>query len=114
MSMVIAWVAASLGLWIASKTLNDVRLASVGDALWGGALLAVLQWALTWLFSVAIGIGTLGLGFVFWFITRWIASALVIMLASKLSSRFDVRGFWPALFTAFIVSAAGSVVRWLI
>jgi len=111
--LLVAWLAAALGLWVASKTLDGVRLASFGDAVWAGALLAVLQWALSWGISVMIGIVTLGIGFLFWFITRWVASALVIMLVSKLSSRLEVRGFLPALITTFIVSAAGAAVRWL-
>lgn len=114
MSMLVAWLSASLGLWIASRVLSGVRLASPGDALWAGILLGVLQWALHWLIFVALGVATLGIGFLLWFITRWIASAFVILLTSKLSSRLHVDGFFSALITAFIVAAAGSVVRWVL
>ena len=113
MGLVLAWITSSLGLWIASKTLKDVKLGSDSDALWAGALLAVLDATLSWLITVVIGIGTLGLGFLLWFITRWVASAIVIILASNLSSRLLVRTFPAALVTAFIVSATGSVLRWL-
>jgi uncharacterized membrane protein YvlD (DUF360 family) len=111
-SILIGWVSATLGLWIAANVLRGVHLQSFTDAVWAGALLGVLQWALTWPLFIALGIGTLGLGFLLWFITRWVASALVILLASALSQRFEVRGFWNALGTAFIVAAAGSVLRW--
>jgi 3-oxoacyl-[acyl-carrier protein] reductase len=57
---------------------------------------------------VLLGIGTLGIGFLLWFITRWIASALVIKLAAALSSRLEVRGFLAALSTAFLVALTGS------
>jgi putative membrane protein len=114
MAMLIAWLSAALGLWIAANVLSGVKLASFVDALWAGALLGVLQWALHWLIFVALGMATLGIGFLLWFITRWIASALVIMLTSRLSSRLRVDGFFSALITAFIVAAAGSVVRWVL
>jgi len=113
-SLLVGWLTATLGLWVAARVLDDVRLASFGDAVWAGALLGVLQWALTGPIFVLLGIGTLGIGFLLWFITRWIAAALVIMLTSRLSSRFDVRGFFPALITAFIVALTGSVVRWVL
>jgi uncharacterized membrane protein YvlD (DUF360 family) len=112
MAMLIAWLSAALGLWIASRVLSGVKLASPTDALWAGALLGVLQWALHWVIFVALGVATLGIGFLLWFITRWIASALVILLASRVSSRLYVDGFFSALITAFIVAAAGSMVRW--
>jgi uncharacterized membrane protein YvlD (DUF360 family) len=114
MSMLVAWLSTSLGLWIASRVLSGVRLASPADALWAGVLLGVLQWALHWLIFVALGLATFGIGFLLWFVTRWIASAFVILLASKLSSRLHVDGFFSALITAFIVAAAGSMVRWVL
>ena len=111
-NILLGWVSASLGLWLAAKMLRGVRLASFVDALWAGALVGILLWALTGPIFVLLGIGTLGIGFLFWFLTRWIAAALVILLASKLSRRLEVRGFFNALITSFIIAAIGSVVRW--
>lgn len=114
MGFIIGWLSAALGLWIASKVLTGVRLRSFTDALWAGALLGVLQWGLGWLIFVVLGVATLGIGFLLWFVTRWIASAIVILIADKLSSRFEVDGFMNALITAFIVAATGSVLRWVL
>lgn len=114
MSLLVGWLTATLGLWFASRVLDGVRLRSFVDAVWAGALLGVLQWALTWPLFVVLGLGTLGIGFLLWFITRWIASALIILLASAISSRLEVRGFGAALFTSFIVAATGSLVRWFL
>jgi uncharacterized membrane protein YvlD (DUF360 family) len=114
MSMIVAWLSCSLGLYIASRTLSGVRLATAGDALWAGALLGVLQWALHFLIFAALSVATLGVGLVLWFVTRWVASAIVIMIASNLSSRLKVDGFFNALLTAFFVACAGSVVRWVL
>jgi uncharacterized membrane protein YvlD (DUF360 family) len=112
MHILVGWASATLGLWIASNVLRGVRLSSFGDAVWAGALLGVLQWALSTPIFVMLGIGTLGIGFLFWFLTRWVAAALVVLIASKLSSRLEVRGFFNALVTSFLVAAMGSVVRW--
>jgi uncharacterized membrane protein YvlD (DUF360 family) len=111
MQLLIAWIAAALGLWLAAQLLRGVRLGSFADALWAGALLGVLQWALSGPLFVLLGIGTLGLGFLFWFLTRWVVAAIVVLLASRLSSRFEVVGFFNALVTSFIVAVTGSLVR---
>jgi putative membrane protein len=112
-NMLATWAACTLGLWAAGNILAGVRLKSFVDAVWAGALLGVLQWAFSGPLFVLLGIGTLGIGFLLAFITRWIVSALVVLLASKLSSRLEVEGFIPALVTAFIVAAAGAAVRQL-
>ena len=111
-SILLGWATATLGLWFAANVIDGVRLSSFGDAVWAGALLGLLQAVLTGPIFVLLGLGTLGIGFLLWFITRWIAAAIVIRIASALSSRFEVRGFFPALLTAFIVALTGTVLRW--
>ena len=108
--ILLSWATATLGLWLASNMLSGVRLNSFGDAIWAGALLGFLQWVLYFPIFFVLGVGTLGLAFVLFFITRWIVSALVIQLTASLSSRLEVRGFFNALLTSFIVAATGSVV----
>ncbi|HKY34306.1 MAG TPA: hypothetical protein VJN18_00070 [Polyangiaceae bacterium] len=55
------------------------------------------------------GVTTLGLGFVFSFVTRLVVSAIVLLIADKLSCRLPVRGFVPALLAASIIALTGSV-----
>jgi uncharacterized membrane protein YvlD (DUF360 family) len=109
--LLIAWIAAALGLWLAARLLRGVRLTSFADALWAGALLGILQWVLSGPLFVLLGIGTLGIGFLFWFLTRWVVAAIVVLLASRLSSRFEVAGFFNALVTSFIVAVTGTLLR---
>lgn len=113
-SILVSWASATLGLWLAANMLRGVQLRSFADALWAGALLGFLQWLLTWPLFILLGLGTFGIGFLLWFVTRWVASALVILVTAALSSRLQVRGFWNALATAFIVAATGSVLRWFL
>jgi uncharacterized membrane protein YvlD (DUF360 family) len=113
MNMLLSWAAAALGLFVASRAIRGVQLASFTDAVWAGALVGVLQWLLTGPLWVLFGIGTLGIALLFWFLTRWVIAAVVILIASKVSSRLEVSGFFPALITAFLIAAAGVVVRFL-
>src|SRR5262245_56628208 len=112
-NLLLSWIAATVGLWMAANVLRGVRVTSFADAVWAGALTGVLQWALGDVLFVLLGIGTLGIGFLLWFITRWVVAALIVLLASRLSSRLDLKGFWNALVTSFIIAAVGTVVRWL-
>jgi uncharacterized membrane protein YvlD (DUF360 family) len=107
------WATATLSLWLAAQLLPGVRVRSFVDAVWAGALLGFLQWALYWPLFVLLGIGTLGIAFLLFFITRWVVSALVIMLTASLSRRLQVDSFWWALLTAFLTAVTGSVIQWV-
>ena len=112
-NILVGWLAATLGLWLAAKVLRGVRVASFVDAVWAGALTSILLWALSRPLFVLLGISTLGIGFLLFFLTRWVAAALIILLASRLSNRLEVKGFFEALVTAFVIAAIAEVVRWL-
>lgn len=58
---------------------------------------------------MVLGVATLRLGFVFSFVTRLVVSAIVLLIADKLSCRLTVRGFVPALLAASIIALTGSV-----
>jgi uncharacterized membrane protein YvlD (DUF360 family) len=107
------WITATLSLWLAAQLMPGVRVASFVDAIWAGALLGFLQWALYWPLFVLLGIGTLGIGFLLFFITRWVVAAFVIMLTASLSKRLEVDSFWWALLTAFVTAATGSLIQWV-
>jgi uncharacterized membrane protein YvlD (DUF360 family) len=105
----------AVGLWLADKLLPDFDIS--GD--WKSyalvaALLGVLQFCLGWLIFVVLGVATLGLGFVFSFVTRLVASAIVLWIADKLSSRLQIRGFLPAFFAAVIIALTNSAADFLL
>jgi len=111
MALLLSWVTVALGLWVADKLLGGFEVA--GD--WKSyalvaALLGVLQFLLGWLIYVVLGIATLGLGFLLSFVTRLIVSAVILLIADKLSRRLSIRGFVPALLAAIIIALMGSVV----
>ncbi|MET0285157.1 MAG: phage holin family protein [Polyangiales bacterium] len=113
-SILLTWISSALGLWVSAKMLPSVQLRSDGDAIWAGALFGILQSVLTWPLFIMLGLATLGIGFLLFFITNWIVFALVVRITAALSSRLSVDGFIPALITAFVISLAGSVVQWLL
>jgi putative membrane protein len=101
--IIIVWLALVLGLWTASRVMPGVRFSSP-LALWGGAIVLGLVDAIvgpivliaTFPFTVI----TLGL----WV---FVMNGLLVMLAARLVSGFDVDGLFPAVNTGLILAAFG-------
>lgn len=110
MALLVSWIVVAFALWLAHRLVSGFEIA--GD--WKSfaivaALLGVLQFLLGWLFYVVLGVMTLGLGFLFGFVTRLVVTALVLLLADKLSRRLAIGGFVPALFASILIALTGSV-----
>ena len=73
------------------------------------ALFGVLNWALGWLIFGALGVFTLGLGFLLVFVTRTVVNAIVLKMTDALSSSLSIDGFGHALLGAILMSAIGTV-----
>ncbi len=110
MGLIISWIAVAFGLWLATKLIPDFEVA--GD--WKSyavvaAVFGVLNFFLGWLLFVILGVASLGLGFLFGFVTRLVVSAIVLKIADSVSSRLTIRGFVPALLGALVLALAGSL-----
>ncbi len=110
LSLAISWVLSAIALLVAGRVFDGVKLkGDLADALWVSAIYAVLSFFLHWFFFVLLGIATLGLGFVFQFVTSLLAAAIVLKATSAVSSRFDITGFAPAVGTAIFLAIASEV-----
>jgi putative membrane protein len=111
MGLLIAWLTVAAGLWLADKLVPDFEV--TGDwksYLLVSAILGVLQFFLGWLLFLMLGVVSLGLGFLFSFVTRLIVSAIVLRIADLLSNRLTIRGFMPALLGAVVLALSSAVV----
>jgi putative membrane protein len=113
MQLIVTWVVLSLGLWLISALVPGFHLKGFGDALVVGAVFGILNWALGWLLFTIIGVGTLFIGFVFDFITRWVVTAIVLKLTDSVTDRLSIDSFKTALVAAAILSFLGSAGRFL-
>lgn len=78
------------------------------------ALFGVLSWLLGKMLFVVIGISTLGLGFLFAFLTRWFVMVLLLKLTDALSDSLTIRSFKAAVIAALAMSALGTAGQWLV
>lgn len=111
MGLLISWATVAVGLWLCSRVIPDFEV--TGD--WKSylvlsALLGVLQFLLGWLLFLVLGVVSLGLGFLFAFVTRLIVTAIVLRIVDVLSSRLTIRGFVPALLGAVVLALTSGAV----
>ena len=114
MSILLSWLILSVAVYVTALVLPGFKISSFGGALWVALLLGALQWLVGWLLFVVIGIGTLGLGFVFAFITRWLVMAILLKLVDVMSKSLKIRSFGIAFVGALFMSALGTVGEWLL
>jgi putative membrane protein len=111
----LSWLIQSLAVWLTAAVLPGFELrGGVIGAVRVAALLGVLQFFLGWLIFVVIGVGTLGIGFLLAFITRWIVSAILLKLTDSLSSSLKIVSFGRALIGALLMSGIGTAAEALL
>lgn len=114
MRVLIAWATIAAGLWVADRLLDGFKVkGGVVDFLVVAAIFGILNVALGWLIFGLIGIASLGLGFLFAFVTRLIVAALLLKLADAVSSKLEIRSFGVAFAAAFIMALTGVVADWI-
>lgn len=113
--MLWSWLILSCAVALSAVLLRGFE---VRGGAWGvikvAALFGLLNWALGWLLFTAIGIGTLGIGFLLAFLTRWIVTALVLKLTDAITDTLTIKSFGTAFLAALIISATGTVADWLL
>ncbi|HWB81118.1 MAG TPA: phage holin family protein [Nannocystaceae bacterium] len=113
-SLLISWVVLTLVVLLTAAILPGITVRGFGGALVVAALFGLLNVGIGWLLFIAIGIGTLGLGFVLAFVTRWIVDAILLKLVDAISGSITIASFGHALLAALVMSGIGTLVDWII
>jgi putative membrane protein len=112
MGILVTWVVTTLSLFVASRLLDGMKLkGGVVSHFFVAALFGVLHVVLGRAIYLAIGIGTLGLGFLLSFVTRLVATAIILKLVDALTSRLSVKNFKTAFLAALIMSVTASIAE---
>jgi putative membrane protein len=106
-NFLIKWVISALSLAIASWLMKDIKIESGWTLLIAALVIGLLNATLRWfliILTLPINILTLGL-------FTFVINALMILLATKLVSGFEVASFWTAFFAAIIMSVVGFMLN---
>jgi putative membrane protein len=113
-SILLSWLVLTLAVWLTAAVLPGFHVKSLGSALLVAAIFGVLNFLLGWLFFVVFTIATLGLAWLFAFITRWIINAILLKLTDALTDHLTIDSFAWALGGALMMSAIGTFGEWLV
>jgi putative membrane protein len=100
----------ALGLWLATEWVDGVEIKDPWTLVFAGVLLGVVNAIvrpLAVILTFPITIVTLGLFLL-------VVNAAMVALVAWLLPSFQLAGFWPALWTALIVSLTSWVASWFI
>lgn len=107
MGILINWLVITIAILVAGHFIPGIRVESMGAALIGAAILAILNAVVKpvlILLTLPVTIVTLGL-FLF------VINALMFLAAGSLVSGFHVQSFWPALFGSLVVTFVSYVAH---
>lgn len=105
MHLLLSWLLLSLIVLLTAALLPGFKVRGFGGAVLVALLFGVLNVAIGRLLFVVIGFGTLGLGFLLAFLTRWFVDAILLKLVDALTDRLEIRSFGWALLGALCISA---------
>jgi putative membrane protein len=109
--MIKSWLIHSLALWVTAQFLPGFSVKGFWGALKVSALFGLLNLLLGWLIYHAIGIASLGLGYLFAFVTRTLVNAILLKVTDSFSASLEIKGFTPALLGALCISAIGTLAE---
>lgn len=109
MDLLLSWLILSFAVWVTAAVLPGFHLKGFGNAVIVALILGVMQFLLGWLFFTVFTIATLGLAYLFAFITRWIILAILLKLTDALTGRLKIDNFGWALGGAFVMSLIGTL-----
>lgn len=110
--LLVSWLVLTLVMLLTAAILPGFRIRGLGGAIIVAALFGVLNVLIGWLLFFVIGIGTLGLGFLLAFVTRWIVDAILLKAVDGLSKSLEIDGFGWALAGSAVIAALGILADW--
>ena len=104
----------TVSVYLAAALVPGVRVKSFPAAFVVAAVFGVLNFLIGWFLRGALYVSSLGLLYLFSFLARWVADAILLKLTDLLTDKLTVRGVGPALLAALVMSVLGTLGQWLV
>jgi putative membrane protein len=114
MGLLVSWALLTLVVFVTAAIVPGFYIRGFTGAMLVAALFGVINFFIGWLLFVAIGLGTLGLGFLLAFITRWLVDAIVLKIVDSLSKSLEIVSFGRAFLAAMVMSGLGTLLEFLV
>lgn len=112
MTIVWALLILTCSVWITAVLVPGIKVRGFWDSLVVSIIFGIVNYLFGWFLFGVIGIATLGLGFLFYFLTRLVVSAFMLLLTSAMTKRLEVDGFGWALAGAFVIAVLSGILEW--
>jgi len=109
MGLFASWLILSVAVWLTAAILPGFEVRGFWGAVKVAAVFGLLNWLIGWFIFFVIGVGTLGLGFLLAFLTRWLVSAILLKVTDALSSSLKIASFGRAFLGALLMSGIGTL-----
>ncbi|MEC7526167.1 MAG: phage holin family protein [Myxococcota bacterium] len=115
MSILITWAVLAFSMFVASQMLSRMKIEGgiVGHFVVSAGF-GLLMLLTGWFFHMALGFLSGGLLFVFGFLGKVLAGAIVLKLTDVFSDRLKVEGLGTAVLASLIISLSGTVAEWVL
>ncbi len=114
MGLIVSWLILSLAMWVTAAVLPGFHVKDAKSAILVAALFGLLNFFLGWLLFAVFTVATLGLAWLFGFVTRWIINALLLTLTDRMTDHLKIDSFGWALGGALMISLISAVIQFVI
>jgi putative membrane protein len=113
-SLLISWLILSVAVWITAAVLPGFHVKNARSAILVAALFGLLNFFLGWLLFVVFTVATLGLAWLFAFLTRWLINTLLLKLTDRLTDHLTIDSFGWAAGGALLISIVSTLAQWVL
>ena len=114
MGLIVSWLILSLAVWVTAAVLPGFHVKGAKSAILVAAVFGLLNFFLGWLLFAVFTIATLGLAWLFAFLTRWIINALLLKLTDRMTDHLKIDSFGWALGGALMISLISAAMQFVL
>ena len=111
MSVVWSILIVAFSVWMASLILPGIKIKTFWDSIVISIIFSIVNFLFAKLLFAVIGVATLGLGFVFAFLTRLVVTGLLLKLTDVMTERLEIHNFKWALGGALVITVLSAVIE---
>jgi putative membrane protein len=113
-SILVTWLISAAAVWITAAILPGFKVKGFGSAMGVAAIFGILNALLGWILFHLFSIGTLGLGYLFAFLTVWVVNAILLKITDAMTDSLKIEGWFMTFIGAASISFFTSVGRWVL
>lgn len=114
MHLLLSWLVLTVAVWLTALVLPGFEVRGFKGAIVVAAVFGLLNALLGSLLFGLIGVATLGIGFILWFVTEWVVMTLLVKLTDAISENLVVKSWQTAGLAALLMTGIGAVTRFML